>query len=154
MECSRSQNITHSNLVILLLLTLVVYSNIVEATNVIVVTTPQNNQNTTATIVRNIYHRSWMCIILDISTVTGICNHLVSHIEIQQTRCPQLFEIIITTGPPSEGVCCTAIAHSGSVGLGRNALRKRAPHKTHCFAPNSATLAIWSEFSDRRRWNI
>ena len=84
--------------------------------NVIGITDPQNHKNSTTTIVRNIYHRSWMCKISNISTVTGICDRLISRIKAQQARCPLLCEMIIKR-PPSEDICCTAIARSGCVGL-------------------------------------
>lgn len=153
MECSWSRSITYSNLGIPLLLTLVIYGYFIEAANVIGITTPQNHKNFTTTIVRNIYHRSWMCKISKISTVTGICDRLISKIKAQQARCPLLCEMIITR-PPSDDICCTAIAHSGCVGLGRNALRKRASHKTYRFVPNSAASVNWSELADRRLWNV
>lgn len=130
LQCSWSRSITCSNLGIPLLLYLVIYGYTIEGANVIGITTHQNHKNSTITIVRNIYHRSWMCKISNISIVTGICDSLISKIKAQQARCPLLCEMIIKR-PPSEDICCTAIAHSGCVGVGRNTQRKRALHKTH-----------------------
>lgn len=153
MECSWSRNITCSNLGIPLLLTLVVYSDIVEAANVIRIATPQNQEYSMTTVVGNIYHRSWMCKILNISTVAGIRNCLVGKIEAQQARCPMLCEVI-TTRPPSENICYSTIARSGYVGLSRDALRKRGSHKPNHLVPNSAASAVWSELVDRGWWFI